>query len=211
MIALCFVLAASASPPPVAGEAGIRERPKLAFGAATDMVFTSGTALRFSATAPMLAGRPAAAMSTGNDFSGEATFALAMDYFLFKRMSVGGFVRASYAWSQTVYGPGFGVGPRIGYYVPFADWVGLWPRLDLSFGAQASTVRPIPPATDSQAATVWFFNATANLPLVFSILDHVVLGVGPYFAFEPQWLSGNTELSAFGFNFGVSSFFGWHF
>lgn len=181
------------------------------FATPGDMVWTSGTSFRFSASAPMMGTQPAAmaTASSTNDFAGEATLALALDYFLVKRVSLGAFVRAGYAWSSTSYGPGFGVGPRVGYLAPFSDWVAIWPRLDLSFGAQATFVRPT--ATNAQAsATTWFLNAALHLPLVFSILQHVVLGIGPYFALEPQWIQGNPNLNAFALNFGVSSFIGWH-
>jgi hypothetical protein len=209
MLAALFSLLVAADGPS-AQASTTKEAPPLTFGTPTDMVWTSGTSIRFSATAPMLPSRPAAAVANNaSDFSGEASFALAIDYFLVKHLSVGAFVRAGYSWSPTVYGPGFGVGPRLGYHMAFSDWVGLWPRLDLSFGAQGSTMRD--PAASPANATVWFFNATMNLPLVFSILKHVVLGIGPYFAFEPQWIAGQGDLSAFALNFGVSSFFGWHF
>ena len=64
-----------------------KSEPKIQFGASGDMVFTSGTAIRFSATAPLLATQPSAVMNNPNDFSGEATFALAMDYFVVKKLS----------------------------------------------------------------------------------------------------------------------------
>ncbi len=200
---------AAAAPPPPAATAKSNS-----FAQPNDIVFTSGTSLRFTASAPMLASRPAAvptASGARDEFSGEATLALAIDYFVVKRVSVGAFVRAGYSWSPDAYGPGFGVGPRIGYQVPFTEWVSIWPRLDMSFGAQATFVRATASASAPPPGTLWFFNAALHLPLVFSILQHVVIGVGPYFALEPQWMAGQSEVSAFALNFGVSSFIGWHY
>lgn len=185
---------------------------KAVFATPGDMVWTSATSMRFSASAPMLASRPASTPTAAggpNDFSGEAALGLAVDYFLVKRFSLGGFARASYTWSPMAYGPGFDLGPRIGYSVPFSDWVSVWPRLDLSFGAQGSFGRD--PAAPSMATMVWHFNASLHMPLVFSILDHVLLGIGPYFAFQPQWVADTPGLSAFALNFGVSTFVGWHY
>lgn len=212
MLALAVLLIAADAPAPAA-TAETKPPPKApVFATPGDMVWTSGTSFRFSASAPMLASRPEAmptATTTANEFSGEATLALALDYFLVKRVSLGAFVRAGYAWSPIAYGPGFGAGPRVGYLAPFNDWVGVWPRLDLSFGAQATFVRPgvVNPPPEG---TLWFLNIAAHLPLVFTFLQHVVLGIGPYFALEPQWMQGQPQLAAFALNFGVSSFIGWH-
>ena len=128
-----------------------------------------------------------------------------------RNLSVGGFARAGYAWSQAAYGPGFGVGPRIGYNVPFSDWVSLWPRLDLSFGAQGTYVRNAAMAAGMVDGLTWFFNAQVNLPLVFSLFNHALLGIGPFFAFEPQWRGGTGNMQAFAFNFGLTTFVGLHY
>ena len=213
MLALTFLAALiAADAPPAQSATAEPTKPKQTFGTPGDMVWTSGTSLRFSASAPLLASRPAAipsASSSTNEFSGEVTLALAFDYFLVKRVSLGAFVRAGYAWSPLAYGPGFGAGPRIGVQVPFTDWVSIWPRLDLSFGAQGTFARPIAGAPPE--GTIWFLNAAVNLPLVFAILQHVVIGIGPYFALEPQWIAGRPELAAFALIFGISSFIGWHY
>lgn len=216
MSLLLALLFAADAPPAATAAASAPPTPaaKNSFAQPNDLVFTSGTTLRFTASAPMLASRPAAvatASGSRDEFSGEATLALAIDYFVVKRVSVGAFVRAGYSWSPDAFGPGFGVGPRIGYQVPFTEWVSIWPRLDLSFGAQATFVRTTASALAPPPGTLWFFNAAVHLPLVFSILQHVVIGVGPYFSLEPQWMAGQTELAAFALNFGVSSFIGWHY
>jgi hypothetical protein len=106
---------------------------------------------------------------------------LALDYFMIDRLSVG--ASATYfhisddvpGSTSSVTFSGFLVAPRLGYALPLASAVSVWPRVGVTFTKFSIETSGVP----SQDRTA--FALTLEAPFVFTVTSHVFLSLAPTF------------------------------
>jgi hypothetical protein len=92
----------------------------------------------------------------------------ALDYFLQQNVSVGGQVAVDTGGgSSTV-----GLGARAGYHVALSELVSLWPLVGLSFSH----------TSENNAPSTSITRLNINVPFLFHLVPHFLLGVGPFFS-----------------------------
>jgi hypothetical protein len=114
-----------------------------------------------------------------------------VDYFVAQGFSIGG--RVSWLWENSSGSSGagsattnsFGVGPRIGAYIPLGKHAGLWPKLGVSY-AVSSVSESSPPPPPPGAGIAFYAPSTttslvlsATAPVVFDVAPHFFVGFGP--------------------------------
>jgi hypothetical protein len=104
-----------------------------------------------------------------------------VDYFVARRLSIGGSLTFAYSasnsstsWSHQT---SFGVAPRVGYDIPLSDHFSLWPRASIDFtesnfaGESGGT-----PYTSNQGNV----SVSVFVPVLFHPAPHFFVGFGPY-------------------------------
>lgn len=101
----------------------------------------------------------------------------AIDYFVIDHLSVGAFTGIEYSSTQGSSITTYGIGPRVGYDIPFSDRFSVWPKLGLSFNSvnvKTDAVGPIPSTSDSNNALA----LNLFVPVMFHS-HHYFAGFGP--------------------------------
>lgn len=127
------------------------------------------------------------------------TLAPAVDYFVIQNLSVGGSVSFVYAAPPgDGHSTSFGVGPRVGYNIPFSDLISFWPKAGLSINhTNVSTTAQATPATPATSVSVSNTALALNLfvPVMFHPAPHFFAGFGPFLDAD---LSGDNKATTFG-------------
>jgi hypothetical protein len=129
--------------------------------------------------------RGAVAEAVTWDDSSDSTFfvggELAWDRFLEKRLSIGFVVEGAYRTDGDETYRAYGIGGRLGVYLPLSACSGVWPLGGL-FVYRATE------SSDADPSGVDYFllQFTAQVPFIYQIVDHVLVGVGPSAAYRPE-------------------------
>jgi hypothetical protein len=114
----------------------------------------------------------------------------AIDYFVIDHLSIGAFTGVQYSGTPTGSTTTYGIGPRVGYDIPFTDRFSVWPKAGLSFNS--TTVKfdstPITPST-SESNTAMALDL--YVPLMFHS-HHYFVGFGPSLDTD---LTGDTKVT----------------
>ena len=123
----------------------------------------------------------------------------AVDYFVIDHLSVGAFTGVSYEKAQGASTTSYGIGPRVGYDIPFTPRFSIWPKAGLSFNS--NTLK-----TDTPSASISNSHLALNLfaPVMFHT-NHYFVGFGP--ALDTD-LTGDLKTTTFGLRLNVG---GWLF
>jgi hypothetical protein len=114
-----------------------------------------------------------------NNGSGSVfVIAPAADYFVVDNLSLGGQVMFGVASASDPQGPGrtttlFGIGPQIGYNIPFSGSISFWPKLFFAFASSSENNNG--PSVNSGTLGVF-------APFLFHIATHFYAGIGPDFS-----------------------------
>jgi hypothetical protein len=106
----------------------------------------------------------------------------AIDYFVIDNLSVGGFVGVDYTSHPNGHTTTFGIGPRVGYNIPFSERFSFWPKAGFSFASNSVSTDIKDPTT---GASVTSDESSSNLalnlfaPVMFHPVEHFFLGFGP--------------------------------
>lgn len=123
----------------------------------------------------------------------------ALDYFVIDHLSVGVFTNVAYEKAKGASTTSYGVGPRVGYSIPFTDRFSVWPKAGLSFNStKLKTETPAFSDTNSAIALNLF------VPVMFHT-NHYFVGFGP--ALDRD-LSGDAKATTFALRLNVG---GWLF
>lgn len=140
--------------------------------------------------------------TTISDGGGSSTtFVLrpAVDYFVIDHLSVGLFTGVDYAKAEDASKTTYGIGPRVGYDIPFTPRFSLWPKVGFSFNSTTlKTETPSISETNSGLALNLF------APVMYHT-NHYFVGLGP--AFDTD-LSGDMKATTFAVRLNVG---GWLF
>jgi hypothetical protein len=101
--------------------------------------------------------------------STDVVLAPALDYFVIDNLSLGGQVSLTWSKNGDWHGTGFGVAPRVGYDIAFADQVSFWPHLAISFAS----------FSDSNDTSTTRIGVAAYAPLLLHPAQHFFIGLGP--------------------------------
>lgn len=137
---------------------------------------------------------------SGQDAS-STTFVLrpAVDYFVIDHLSIGAFTGVDYTKAAGASKTTYGIGPRVGYDIPFTPRFSVWPKAGISFNSTTlKTDTPSFSDTNSAVALNLF------VPVMFHT-NHYFVGFGP--ALDTD-LSGDAKATTFGLRLNVG---GWLF
>jgi len=95
-------------------------------------------------------------------------FRPALDYFLQQNVSVGGHVSVDTGGGSST----IGFGARAGYHVALGELVSLWPLGGLS----------VSHFSENNGPSRWVTSLDINVPFLFHLVPHFLLGVGPFFS-----------------------------
>jgi hypothetical protein len=109
-------------------------------------------------------------ISGGHGSTTKITLAPAIDYFVIDHLSVGGFVRLDYTHTPGSHQTTFGIGPRVGYDIPFSSLFSVWPKLGFSYFT-----------TSSPGVTTNNFTLNIFVPVMIHPAEHFFIGFGPAF------------------------------
>lgn len=140
------------------------------FGASSQLAISSDAGLFIANTS-----------LSGDDDSGSTTtlqLRPAFDYFIIDNLSIGGFVGLDYVKVPAGDSTTWGIGPRIGYNIPFSDRFSVWPKVGFSFASTSTSTDVEDPLVDGDANSS---NLALNLfaPVMFHPVEHFFLGFGP--------------------------------
>ena len=133
----------------------------------------------------------------------------AADYFVIDNLSVGGYLRLGFANDAGVGlneggSTTFGIGARVGYNIPVAQNVSIWPRAGLGVNTISfpGATNPVTMETTTPPART---NLALNLSVPFLIhpVDHFFMGLAPALDVD---LTGDVKTTAFSINFVIG---GW--
>jgi hypothetical protein len=126
-------------------------------------------------------------------------FRPAVDYFVIDHLSIGAFTGVDYAKASGESKTTYGIGPRVGYDIPFTERFSLWPKAGLSFNSTTlKTDTPSFSDTNSAIALNLF------VPVMYH-MNHYFVGLGP--ALDTD-LSGDAKATTFAVRLNVG---GWLF
>ncbi|MDF3068710.1 MAG: hypothetical protein K0R38_4311 [Polyangiaceae bacterium] len=123
----------------------------------------------------------------------------AIDYFVIDHLSVGAFTGVSYEKAAGGSSTTYGIGPRVGYDIPFTSRFSVWPKAGLSFNS--TTLKfDAPPVSNTNA------HLALNLfvPVMYHT-NHYFVGFGPGLDTD---LTGDGKTTTFGLRLNVG---GWLF
>jgi hypothetical protein len=106
---------------------------------------------------------------SGGGSSTDVVLAPALDYFVIDNLSVGGQLSLTWSKNGDWHGTGFGLAPRVGYDVPFADQLSFWPHLALFYAG----------FSDSNDTSSTKIGVTVYAPLLLHPAQHFFIGLGP--------------------------------
>lgn len=105
----------------------------------------------------------------------------AVDYFLIDHLSLGAFIGVDHSSTDGGSSTTFGVGPRVGYDIPFSERFSLWPKAGLSFNSTTVKVDAVniggfntPESSTSNSA----LGLNLFVPVMFHT-NHYFVGFGP--------------------------------
>lgn len=186
-----FSLAAAAETPPPR-DPGMPEVPANSpsgwFGGKGQLALLAETGVVFSHTS----------ISGGGS---STTFVLrpAIDYFVIDHLSLGVFTGVNYEKAAGASATTYGIGPRVGYDIPFTPRFSLWPKAGLSYNTTTlKTDTPSVSNTNSAIALNLF------VPVMFHT-NHYFVGFGPALDLD---LSGDAKATTFAVRLNVG---GWLF
>jgi hypothetical protein len=111
-----------------------------------------------------------------------------IDYFVIDHLSLGAFSGIEYSGSPFGSTTTYGIGPRVGYDIPFSERFSFWPKVGFSFGSTTLKV---------DASALGGSSSTSNTALVFNVYAPIMFHMHHYFAgFGPSLdtdLSGNAK------------------
>jgi len=121
----------------------------------------------------------------------------AIDYFVIDNLSLGGFIGVDSTSNDGGSSTTFGIGPRVGYNVPFSERWSVWPKVGFSFssssvkikGTTLGGIRTSDATTSNTALALNLF-----VPVMFHPVEHFFLGFGP--ALDTD-LSGDAKVTTF--------------
>lgn len=120
----------------------------------------------------------------------------AVDYFVIRSLSVGGSLLFDYKKTGDTHSTRFGIGPRVGYNIPFSDLVSVWPKLGFSIANSSeptTIVKPTGTTTENVSNTAVALNVF--VPVMFHPAPHFFAGFGPFIDTD---LSGDSKATTFG-------------
>jgi len=124
------------------------------------------------------------------------TVSPAVDYFLIPNLSIGGALLLEYQSAGSEDSTRFGIGPRVGYNIPFTDMVGIWPKIGFSYShnsRSSSTETGNTEISNSRTSNAFTLNLFA--PIMFHPVTHFFLGFGPFLDTD---LSGSDKITTYG-------------
>jgi hypothetical protein len=127
--------------------------------------------------------------SGGHGSTTTIDLAPAVDYFVMDHLSVGGFLRFDYSHFPSGHATAFGIGPRVGYDIPFSGLFSVWPKLGFSF-ATSSTSQPNQPSETSNNFALNIF-----VPVMLHPAEHFFIGFGPAFDVDLTGTVKNTTIA----------------
>jgi hypothetical protein len=101
----------------------------------------------------------------------------AVDYFLIDHLSLGAFVGVDYASTQAGSSTTFGLGPRVGYDIPFSERFSVWPKAGLSFNSTSVTIDAVDGLPESSTSNT-ALGLNLFVPIMFHT-NHYFVGFGP--------------------------------
>lgn len=192
LLVTCFTLSAAAQTPP-APDPGMPKVPAYSpsgeFGGKGQLAILAEAGVVFSHTS-----------ISGQDGS-STTLVLrpAVDYFVIDHLSIGAFMGVDYAKAKGASSTTYGIGPRVGYDIPFTPRFSVWPKAGLSFNS--TTLKTDSPSfSDSNSALA----LNLFVPVMFHT-NHYFVGFGP--ALDTD-LSGDAKATTFALRLNVG---GWLF
>lgn len=115
----------------------------------------------------------------------------AVDYFIVRHLSIGGFVGVDHTSAGDFKTTAFSIGPRVGYDFPLSGSISFWPKLGFAFASTTvETEIDVPgpdPDTDESNTSV---QLNLFAPFLYHPVDHFFLGLGPAL---DQDLSGDAK------------------
>jgi hypothetical protein len=167
-----FSLAASAQPQPTPGMPNVNPNsPAGVFGEHGQLAIMGEAGALLTHTS--VSGR-----------SGSTTSVLvrpAVDYFMIDHLSLGAFAGVEYSSSTGGSTTTFGIGPRVGYDIPFSERFSLWPKAGLSFNSTSVKLDAVNIGgiqTPSSSASNTALDLNLFVPLMFHS-HHYFAGFGP--------------------------------
>jgi hypothetical protein len=139
--------------------------PAAMFGATHQLAISSDAGLSISNTS----------QSGGHGSTTTINLAPAVDYFVMDHFSVGGFLRFDWTHVPDGHSTVFGIGPRVGYDIPFSSIFSVWPKLGLSFATTSQSQNGGSSETSNNLALNIF------VPVMLHPAEHFFLGFGPAF------------------------------
>ncbi|HWA76221.1 MAG TPA: hypothetical protein VG937_27970 [Polyangiaceae bacterium] len=137
---------------------------------------------------------------SGTDASSTTVvFRPAIDYFVIDHLSLGVFTGVSYEKAAGASTTTYGIGPRIGYDIPFTARFSLWPKAGVSYNSTTLKI-DAPSISDTNSAIA--LNLFA--PVMFHT-NHYFVGLGPALDLD---LSGDAKATTFAVRLNVG---GWLF
>lgn len=107
----------------------------------------------------------------------------AIDVFVSDSLSLGGFVGVEYATAPGGSSSAVSVGPRVGYNVPLASRVSLWPKAGFAIARTSQTdegaTLPNGVVLGDEDDTNTSFQLNLFVPVMFHPVQHFFLGLGP--------------------------------
>jgi hypothetical protein len=138
-------------------------------------------------------------ISDGGGSSTTLVLRPALDYFIIDHVSVGFFTGVDYAKAAGASKTTYGIGPRVGYDIPFTPRFSVWPKVGFSFNS-TTLKTDTPPLSDSNSGIA--LNLFA--PIMFHA-NHYFVGFGPALDVD---LSGDVKATTFAVRLNVG---GWLF
>lgn len=192
LLVTCFSLSAVAQTPPPA-DPGMPQVPANSpsgwFGGKGQLAILAEAGVVFSHTS--ISGR--------DDSSTTLVLRPAIDYFVIDHLSVGAFTGVSYEKASGASTTTYGIGPRVGYDIPFTSRFSLWPKAGVSFNS-TTLKRDTPSFSDSNSAIA----LNLFVPVMFHT-NHYFVGFGPGL---DQDLSGDAKATTIALRLNVG---GWLF
>jgi hypothetical protein len=187
-----FTLSAAAQTPP-APDPGMPKVPANSasgvFGGKGQLAILAEAGVVFSHTS----------ISDGGGSSTTFVLRPALDYFIIDHVSLGFFTGVDYAKAAGASKTTYGIGPRIGYDIPFTPRFSVWPKVGFSFNS-TTLKTDTPPLSDSTSGIA--LNLFA--PVMFHT-NHYFVGFGPALDVD---LSGDLKATTFAVRLNVG---GWLF
>ena len=125
------------------------------------------------------------------------TFGPAADYFIIDHLSIGGFIGFTFLNVHDSDTIKFGIGPRVGYYLPFTDMLGIWPKIGFSYAHtnMSVTVTDVMGVEHETSASNDAIALNLFAPIMMHPATHFFVGFGPFLDVD---LSGDNRVTSYG-------------